>query len=52
MMRNRFLLRLLGYLASGALLGIGITAGGPVGIALTVLGLALFVALLTTFRLR
>jgi len=46
------LLRILGYVAAGAILAAGASAGGGVGTALLVLGLVLVAGLLLTFRLR
>ena len=45
-------LRILGYVAAGAILAIGASAGGAVGTVLLVLGLVLVAGLLLTFRLR
>jgi hypothetical protein len=46
------LLRILGYVAAGAVLAAGASVGGTVGTALLVLGLVLVAGLLLTFRLR
>ena len=52
MANRRFLLRVLGYLLAGVLLGLGAGAGGAAGAVLITLGLAVVAALLLTFRLR
>ena len=46
------LLRILGYVAAGAVLAIGASVGGGAGTALLVIGLLLVAGLLATFRLR
>ena len=46
------LLRILGYVAAGAVLAVGASVGGRVGTALLVAGFVLVAGLLLTFRLR
>lgn len=52
MANNRFLLRIVGYVAAAVLLAVGASVGGTAGAVLLAGGLVLVAGLLLTFRLR